>query len=153
MKKAKLFKQTAVLTTGVIEVQVLTLEKRKLTMGVFRQIPTAPVFQTLTKRQRKFRIRKGATLWGIVRYTWTKSPAWAECYVVWELDGRLHKTPLPETLPTLDVWERDDEKKDMRLTRTHLEIHAQTGILAGIVEHASLMPAALTQLDQLYIAS
>jgi len=82
----RLYKSHAILHTASIDVKVLRIDKRQMTMGVFRQLPESPVVDT--------GFCLNGQMWGIVRYTWKETPQWATAYVVWEHEGTLYKSPI-----------------------------------------------------------
>jgi hypothetical protein len=80
----------AVVHTATVDVQVLRLDRRQMTLAVFRQLPERDIFRggdgtpVLLGRP-----------WGRVLYTWGGSPEWADYYLVWQGGDRLYRMPLP----------------------------------------------------------
>jgi hypothetical protein len=81
----------AVVHTASIDVKVMRLDRRQMTLSVFRQLPERCIFRggdgtpVLLGRP-----------WGRVLYVWNRSPAFADYYLVWTDGARLYRTPLPE---------------------------------------------------------
>jgi hypothetical protein len=80
----------AVVHTATVDVQVMRLDRRQMTLAVFRQLPERDIFRdggptpSLLGRP-----------WGRVLYTWNGSPEYADYYLIWSDGTRLYRMPLP----------------------------------------------------------
>lgn len=90
-KPFTLHKDHAIVHTASIDVKVLRINKRQMTMGVFRQLEEAPILYVNGEGTYSTR----GIVWGRVRYTWSDSPAWTDQYVIWQRGDILCRCPLP----------------------------------------------------------
>lgn len=81
-------KRHAVVHTASIDVKIMRLDKKQVTMSVFRQLPERSIFAD------EVSISLRGTPWGIVRYVWKDCPEWADCHLVWQQDDELFRMPL-----------------------------------------------------------
>jgi hypothetical protein len=82
-----LHKEHAVVHTASIDVKIMRLNKRQVTMSVFRQLDHQPIF-----------LSDGSlcgTPWGRVNYTWNGNPDGTAFHVVWQEGDRLKRSPVP----------------------------------------------------------
>lgn len=98
MPKQLLNKNHVVVHTATIDVKVLRIEKKQVTMSVFRQIPEENLFRL---DDRGWLLVDGDP-WGVVHYVWNDSPRWARKYLVFQRDGKLFRMPLPSSLKYVD---------------------------------------------------
>lgn len=94
--KAKLDSRIVEVRTTTVDVKVMRIGNRQLTMSIFRQIPDKPLpeefyYNFLTN------VSDGITVWGVVRYTWKESPYWAGYYVVWQQDDKIYRMAMIES--------------------------------------------------------
>lgn len=86
----RLHKQHAVLHTAAIDVKIMRLEKRQVTLSVFRQLQEQSIFDP-----DKEPARLVGTPWGRVQYLWKGCPDWANYHLVWQFENQLRRMPLP----------------------------------------------------------
>lgn len=83
----KLQKNHVVVHTGSINVKIMRLDKRQITLSVFRQIDQETIFVV------------DGTLrgipWGRVNYTWNENRPGTEFHVVWQDNDYLKVCPIP----------------------------------------------------------
>jgi hypothetical protein len=85
----QLHKNHAVVHTASIDVKIIRLDKRQLTLSVFRQLDEEPIF-----------LSNGSlvgTPWGRVNYTWKGNPRGTAFHVVWQHGDYLKRSPVPYT--------------------------------------------------------
>jgi hypothetical protein len=82
----------ATIRTATVSVKVLTLDKKQMTLSVFRQLPLRHVIDPLTMELR-------GTPWGHVNYFWDDSPNdpdYHRLHIIWERSGRLYRSLVDE---------------------------------------------------------
>jgi hypothetical protein len=79
--------QHAIIITAAIDVMVMRLDGKQMTLSVFRQLGQASIFDGAG--------RLLGEPWGRVNYTWDKAVAWADYYVVWQEGEHLRRMPVP----------------------------------------------------------
>lgn len=94
-KAYALHKEHAIVHTTSIDVKIMRLDKRQLTMAVFRQLPEKAIVGDSTNPSLL------GVPWGRVAYLWDKSPKWADYYLVWQEGNQLYRMPMP-LLKTID---------------------------------------------------
>jgi hypothetical protein len=77
----------AILHTVSVDVSVLRISNRQVTLSVFKQLDERKVLDTDGSLN-------GVT-WGSVKYKWEETPAWADYYVVWQDRTNLLRCPFP----------------------------------------------------------
>jgi hypothetical protein len=83
-----LTKNHVVVHTASINVKILRLEKKQVTLSVFRQLDEESVFLS----DGTFR----GQLWGRVNYTWKGNQAGTAFHVVWQKGDRLMRSCVPD---------------------------------------------------------
>jgi hypothetical protein len=96
----QLHRNQATVHTASLDVKIMRLDKKQVTLSVFRQIPEESILALNAFLDERDDIERYEPLlagvpWGIVRYTWDKSPPWADYYLVWQRDEQLYRMPLP----------------------------------------------------------
>jgi len=76
----------ASVSTLKVDVKVMRVGKKQVTMSMFRQIEEKPIFH--------FDGTLAAEPWGWVNYTWKESPKDTLFYVVYEEGGSIFRTPI-----------------------------------------------------------
>ncbi len=96
----KLHKRHAVIHTGSIDVKIMRLEKRQVTMAVFRQLDVGLLFLSDSSLR--------GEPWGRVNYTWKDNPHGTGFHVVWQDGDCLKRSPMPDvyTLKNDSHWWR-----------------------------------------------
>lgn len=96
-RSCMLQKQHAVIHTTSIDVKIIRLDKRQVTLSVFRQLEEKSIFSN--------RMGEAPSLlgvpWGLVRYTWKGSPKWTDRYLVWQECDKIYRMPL---VSDIDEW-------------------------------------------------
>jgi hypothetical protein len=89
----------ALVHTAEVGVKVLTINKKQVTMGVFRQIREKSIFSDEWQGEERGVVRPAmlGIPWGTVDYTWSKSPKWCKRYLVWQEGEYLRRMPLPSS--------------------------------------------------------
>jgi len=92
-----LHKQHAVVHTASIDVHIMRLDKRQVTMSVFRQLDEESVFLTDGTLR--------GTVWGRVNYLWKDNPKGTAFHVVWQDGDRLKRCAVPDLIDVgYDRW-------------------------------------------------
>lgn len=81
-------KQHAIVHTAAIDVKIMRLEKKQVTLSVFRQLEEQSIFAPGEAPPRTL-----GKPWGRVNYIWKGCPEWASYYLVWQLEGELRRMP------------------------------------------------------------
>lgn len=92
-----LTKQHTTIHKVSVDIQVIRIEKKQLTLSVFRQLPERVFWYhglVHGEGNESYWYRLGIP-WGFVRYIWKDSPPWATRYLVWEDSGILYRSPIP----------------------------------------------------------
>jgi hypothetical protein len=89
----RLHKEHAVLHAASIDVKILRLDKRQLTLSVARQLREKSIF--LFDDLDSFVDGLRGTPWGTINYVWDKCPAWAGYQLLWQEGDLLYRMPLP----------------------------------------------------------
>jgi hypothetical protein len=87
----RLHKEHAVVHTATIDVKIIRLDRRQLTLSVFRQLSEKSIFDDPDGEVSR---RLQGVPWGTVNYTWGGSPGWADYYLVWQDGDLLRRMPL-----------------------------------------------------------
>jgi len=98
-----------VIHTLSIDVKIIRIDKRQVTQSVFKQISEKSIFRYRPSVSQCEVILEGIP-WGIVRYTYSKTPQWVDYYLVWQDNKLLYRTPLP--------YLRDEDKRDKIESKT-----------------------------------
>jgi len=93
--KPRLNKEYAVLQTATIDVKILRLAKKQVTMSVFRQLEIKCPFLPI-EAETSDCVELRGQVWGRVKYVWKDSPGWADQYLVWQMGNTLYTWPLGE---------------------------------------------------------
>lgn len=99
-KNQKLHRRHATVHTASIDVKIMRLDGKQMTLSMFRQLPEASIFDPDWVRYDAGPdkpLRLVGVPWGIVRYVWEKSPVWADYYVVWSDGSTIYRMPVPLT--------------------------------------------------------
>jgi hypothetical protein len=104
-----LHKDHAIVHTATIDVKVLRIDRRQLTLSVFRQLDEQLIFLgdgTLN-----------GTPWGRVNYTWKENRENTAFHVIYQVGDVLKRSPVPEFSPTnlctAAEWVSDAEEWDL----------------------------------------
>jgi hypothetical protein len=87
----QLHREHAIVHTGSIDVKIIRLDKRQLTMAVFRQLDEESIF-LLDGSLR-------GVPWGRINYTWKGNPDDTAFHVIWQDGDYLKRSPVPEDGP------------------------------------------------------
>lgn len=169
VENGKVQKWNATVTTGVVEVKMMTLASKKLTMAIFRQIPErCPLVTAELKLPHKLTVVAlipNVQMWGWTQYVWTACPEWTVKHLVWAIDSTIYRYPLPSLVRThngirldhctADRWVRNvpDNFRDDDLG---LDYERKLDISSQDASHEEQMIRWLVkfnELDQLYIAT
>jgi hypothetical protein len=85
----------ATIRTATVSVKVLTLDKKQMTLSVFRQLPCEHIVDPETRSLR-------GTPWGTVNYFWKDcgfDGVRDHLHVVWEKEGRLYRACIGSLIP------------------------------------------------------
>ncbi len=94
-----LTKDHAIIHTATIDVKIMRLNKRQVTMAVFRQLDAESIFNsngTLAGKP-----------WGRVNYTWKDSPRGTAFHIVWQDGDSIKRSAVPRDIWGPDSWLRD----------------------------------------------
>jgi hypothetical protein len=83
-------KNHATVHTATVDVKIMRLAKKQVTMSVFRQLDEKSIF-----RRDKWKPQLRGTPRGRVNYTWKENPGWARYHIVWQWDDQLFRMGLP----------------------------------------------------------
>lgn len=82
-------KDHAIVHTVGVDVKILRINKKQMTMGVFRQLTEESIFLA------------DGTLrgipWGWVNYRWSATNEDTDCYVIYQIGDKLRKSPIPKS--------------------------------------------------------
>lgn len=97
----KIAVETCEIKTATIDVKVMRLDKRQLTLSIFRQLEEDFIFSTTGLRGK---------LWGKVNYTWAGCHPETAFHVVWQAGDRLVRGPVPKSkLSLMHYGDLDNE--------------------------------------------
>jgi hypothetical protein len=83
-------KNHATVHTTTVDVKIMRLAKKQVTMSVFRQLDEKSIF-----REGKLEPSLRGVPWGRVNYTWGENQYWADYHIVWQRNDRLFRMGLP----------------------------------------------------------
>lgn len=128
-----LTRRHATIHTAAIDVKIMRLDKKQVTLSVFRQLPCENIFLSDGTLR--------GTPWGLVRYNWKDSGCDSGVWVVWQKDEVLFRCPLPKEIDKdvskilydSETWdELCNEKADL-CYRIHNAEKIQEGLGRGII--------------------
>ena len=117
------------ISTATIEIKTITLNRKRLTQSVFRQIQEEPVFSVfsmwnnLGKNTPPTECLRGNVL-GFVNYFWKE--AQGELHILWEWNGKLRRSLLAPTSTlrwkgTLETIDREEQKLFQKYEKNYQE--------------------------------
>lgn len=91
----------AIIHTVTVDVKILRLDKKQMTLSVFRQLPESNIFvidrQVVDGRYSIVALALCGIPWGTVNYKWSGSMDWASRYLVWSDTKKLYRMPLVDS--------------------------------------------------------
>jgi hypothetical protein len=159
-------KNQATVHTATVDVKIMRLGKKQVTLSVFRRIHQKSIL-----RPGKLKPSLRGIPWGRVNYTWKGNEEFVAYHIVWERNSRLFRMGLP-VIETLDckgriyatmgggffraiglkeMWRNHENREysDADLKELGLEIDPE---LTKSFELYAAQLQAFEQLDQLFIA-
>jgi hypothetical protein len=91
-------KRHAIIHTASIDVKIMRLDKKQVTLSVFRQLKERKIFELEFYQVGDSwnpKVTLLGTPWGIVNYVWDKCESWTRYHLVWQDGNEIYWMSLP----------------------------------------------------------